>query len=42
MGQNKKCHINLEGPEINTVPYEASELLRKMLAKNPLERITAI
>ncbi|CAD8172639.1 unnamed protein product [Paramecium octaurelia] len=41
LGQNKKCNYTLDGPEMTSIPYEAQELLKRMLAKNPSERITA-
>ncbi|CAD8179946.1 unnamed protein product [Paramecium octaurelia] len=41
LGQNKKCNYTLDTSEMNSIPYEAQELLKQMLAKNPSERITA-
>ncbi|CAD8085967.1 unnamed protein product [Paramecium sonneborni] len=41
LAQNKKCNFILDVPEMNTIPIEAQELLKRMLAKNPSERFTA-
>ncbi len=41
LAQNRACHINFEGPEFQSVSKEVLTLLRKMLEKDPRERISA-
>ncbi|CAD8168581.1 unnamed protein product [Paramecium octaurelia] len=41
LNQNKKCNFILDGRDMDMIPLDAQQLLRRMLAKNPLERITA-
>ncbi|CAK77614.1 unnamed protein product (macronuclear) [Paramecium tetraurelia] len=41
LAQNKKCNFILDGRDMDMIPLDAQQLLKRMLAKNPLERITA-
>ncbi|CAD8074072.1 unnamed protein product [Paramecium sonneborni] len=41
LAQNKKCNFILDGREMDIISMDVQILLKKMLAKNPAERITA-
>ncbi|CAD8156356.1 unnamed protein product [Paramecium octaurelia] len=41
LAQNKNCNFVLEGRDMDMISIEAQKLLKRMLAKNPAERITA-
>ncbi|CAD8160585.1 unnamed protein product [Paramecium pentaurelia] len=41
LAQNKKCNFILDGRDMDMISLEAQQLLKRMLTKNPAERITA-
>lgn len=41
LSQNRACDFRLEGPEYDRLTTEALDLLKKMLRRNPEERVTA-